>query len=315
MVGMLAVALVPIFFGLLLGYGAGISKAVDNLNVRTLVSLVMNFALPCMLFLAIVQAPRDILWSQGRVILVMIAVFAVLHGATYYFGRRVLGTNAPDSAVLALTVAFPNFTAVGLPLLDAVYGAHSTVTVAAGLATGAMTISPITLAVLEGTSPAGRAMTGTARTGRAILRAIRRPVVWAPAAGLLAVWLNLQLPAYAARSLNVIGSATAGAGLFLTGLIVSAQKFEMDWKVLLVTAAKNVAQPALCLLIAKAVSLPLDLTRCAVLMMAIPCGYFGLVFGKGFDSSPISASSTLVISYAVGVVTLAGWILALGYLR
>jgi predicted permease len=62
-------------------------------------------------------------------------------------------------------------------------------------------------------------------------------------------------------------------------------------------------------------ALPIDLTRCVVLMMAIPCGYFGLVFGKGFGSSPVSASSTLVVSYAVGIVTLAGWIVLLGNLR
>ena len=141
MAGMLAIALVPIFFGLLLGYLAGITKSLDNVNVRTLVSFLMNFALPCMLFLAIVQAPRELLWGQWRVILIMIVGLVTLHGITFLLSRRLLGASAPDSAVLALTIAFPNFTAVGVPLLDAVYGAHSAVTVAAGVATGAMSLS------------------------------------------------------------------------------------------------------------------------------------------------------------------------------
>ena len=264
---------------------------------------------------SIVQSPRDLLWGQWRVIAVMIVVFLVTHGATFFLSRRVLGSNAPDSSVLALTLAFPNFTAVGVPLLDAVYGGHSTVTLAAGLATGAMTISPITLAILEGSAPSGHAMSTSARVRRAIFRAVRRPVVWAPAAGLLAVSLNLRLPPYAVRSLNVMGVATGGAGLFLTGLIVSGQKFKMDWSVALATVAKNILQPALCLAMAEAVALPLEMTRWAVLLMAIPCGFFGLVFGKGFDSTPISASSTLVISYCAGIVTLAGWLVLLGHLH
>ena len=315
MAELLAVALVPIFFGLLLGYMAGKTKSVDNVHVRTLVSLVMNFALPCMLFLAIVQAPRELVWSEWRVVLVMIVVLVSLHASVYFLSRRVMGASAPDSAVLALTIAFPNFTAVGIPLLDAVYGSRTAVTLAAGLAVGGLTISPITLAVLEGCSPAGRALTGATRVRRAILRAMRRPVVWAPAAGLAAVALNLHLPAYAARSLSVMGAATAGGGLFLTGLIVSAQKFELDWPVTLATLAKNIVQPAVCLAIALAVGLPIDLTRCVVLMMAVPCGFFGLVFGKGFEVSPTSASSSLVVSYLLGILTLAGWIVVLGYLH
>lgn len=315
MAGMLAVALVPIFFGLLLGYGAGLWKIVDNVNVRTLVTLVMNFALPCMLFLAIVQAPRDLLWSQWRVIAVMIAVFLTTHAATYFLSRRALRANASDSAVLALTLAFPNFTAVGIPLLDAVYGGHSAVTLAAGLATGAMTISPITLAILEDAAPSQHAMSAFARATRALSRAMRRPVVWAPAVGLVAAALNLRLPAYAVRSLNLMGIATGGAGLFLTGLIVSAQKFKMNWSVAFATLAKNILQPAACLALAEAVGLPLEMTRWVVLMMAIPCGFFGLVFGKGFDATPVSASSSLVISYCVGAATLAGWLIVLGHLH
>ena len=52
----LAFALIPIFFGLLLGYFAGIRKFVDNRDVHSLVRFVMNFALPCSLFTAIARS-------------------------------------------------------------------------------------------------------------------------------------------------------------------------------------------------------------------------------------------------------------------
>jgi len=79
--------------------------------------------------------------------------------------------------------------------------------------------------------------------------------------------------------------------------------------------AKNILQPLLCLGLALALSLPVDQARSAVLMAAIPCGFFGLVFGKGFNASPILASSSLIFSYGLGILTLAGWIVLLGHLH
>jgi predicted permease len=315
MVPMLAVALVPIFVGLLLGYFAGIRGMIDNLNVHSLVSFVMNFALPCALFLAIIKAPREMLWSQGRLVVLLAIGYLVVYGAAHFFSRMVIRNTPADGAVLALTVAFPNVTAVGIPLLDTVYGAQTAVTVAIGIAVGALTISPITLYILENNTVAGHALTPAVRVRRAVLRTIRRPVVWAPAAGIVAVLLNVSLPAYLTRSLSVMGSATAGCALFLTGLVVSAQKFTLDWRVLLAVLTKNILQPLLCLGMAVAVALPVDQTRSVVLMAAIPCGFFGLVFGKGFNSSPLVASSSLVLSYGLGILTLAGWITFLEHLH
>jgi predicted permease len=83
MVEMLAVALVPIFFGLLLGYFAGVRRIVDNINVGALMAFVMTFALPCALFLVIVKVPRAVLWIQGRTIVVLIIVYMLAFGATY----------------------------------------------------------------------------------------------------------------------------------------------------------------------------------------------------------------------------------------
>ena len=315
MILLLAVALVPIFFGLLLGYFAGISGTIDNVHVRSLVSFVMSFSLPCALFLAIVKAPRDLLLGQGRVIAVLATVYLAAYGAAYFFSQMAGRKSSADGAVFALSLAFPNVTAVGIPLLETVYGPQTAITVAIAIAVGAMTISPITLSILENSTAAGHALTGWTRARRAILRAVRRPVVWAPAAGVAAVLLNVSLPFYVTRSLMVMGSATAGCALFLTGLIVSAQKFTLDWRVLAGVAAKNILQPLVCLGLAHAASLPIDQTRSVVLMAAIPCGFFGLVFGKGFNASPLLASSSLILSYGLGILTLAGWIVLLGRLH
>jgi predicted permease len=310
-IAILAFALIPIFFGLMLGYFAGLRGFVDNRDVHSLVRFVMNFALPCSLFLAIARTDPRMLRSQSGLIVVLGVVYLALFFITLLVERRMFRTSAADSAVLALTLAFPNATAVGIPLLDALYGPSAAAASAMGIAIGAVTISPLALAILEHSTPKGHSVSQAAQILGSLGKAARRPVVWAPVLGVVAALARLHLPDFATRSLTVMGNATAGAALFLTGLIVSAQRFQLNGRVIAAVVAKNVAQPALCLVIAWAIGLSVVETRYAVLIAAIPCGFFGLVFGKGFNSSPLTASSSLIFSYVVGIATLAGWIVLL----
>jgi malonate transporter and related proteins len=313
-VSILAFALIPIFFGLLLGYFAGIRRFVDNRDVHSLVRFVMNFALPCSLFTAIAHTDRAMLRSQAGLVAVLGLVYLALFFLAWFVERRVFRSNAADSAVLALTLGFPNATAVGIPLLDALYGPSAAAATAMGIAIGAVTISPIALAILERSALKAHAHSPAGQIASSMWKAVKRPVVWAPVLGVLAALVQLHLPDFVNRSLTVMGNATAGAALFLTGLIVSAQRFRLDGRVIAAIAAKNLLQPAVCLGVAWIVGLSVVETRYAVLIAAIPCGFFGLVFGKGFNSSPLTASSSLIFSYVFGIATLAGWIVLLGRL-
>jgi predicted permease len=60
--------------------------------------------------------------------------------------------------------------------------------------------------------------------------------------------------------------------------------------------------------------LSLSQTRYVTLISAIPCGFFGLVFGKGIDPNPKLASSGLIESYVLGVGTLAAWVVVVNHL-
>lgn len=315
MVEILANSLIPVFAGLLVGYIAGIRGVVDNKDLRTLITFVMSFAVPCALFITIVRAPHELLAGEGRVVLALAITYLVTYAATYFLARKLAGLNGADSAVLSLTLSFPNAAAIGIPLLPAVYGNAASLTDVVAIAVGAVTISPITLAVLENNSGSHDHLVGLSRVRASLWKAVQRPVVWAPMLGVLVVATNLTVPTYAEKSLSVFATATAGAALFLTGLVVSAQRFSLKWNVAWSVVGKTLLQPALCLGAARAAGLPLDQTRHVVLVAAIPCGFFGVVFGKSFDATPDIASSTLIASTVVGVLTLAGWIVLSSYLR
>jgi malonate transporter len=310
MIKVLADALVPIFAGLLLGYIAGLRRIMDNQNVHNLIIFVMSFAVPCSLFLAIARTPRAALREQAGTVLVLTIAYSVLYGLSLFWARSGEKLSASDSGVLALTISFPNVAAVGLPLLADVFGAKSLVTVATSIALGSVTISVVTLAFLEAE---GKAFS-LREVGPALARAVKKPIVWAPLLGFLFSCAALHLPSYVDRFLTVLASAAAGSALVLTGLVVSAQKFVLGAKTLIPVLLKNALQPALALGLAILLHLSMEQTRYVTLICAIPCGFFGLVFGKAFGSSPQLASSGLIASYIVGVATLPVWIVIVNHL-
>jgi malonate transporter len=311
MIELLANSLVPILVGLLFGYVAGLRKAVDNRDVKTLVSFLMTFALPCYLLVTMASTPRQLLWDQAKPALAFAIVYAALFIATFHASRNLAKDTAANSAVLALTVGFPNAAAVGIPPLLAVYGPRASVSVAVALAVGAITITPITLAILENGTDAGRTLSHVARVRASLWSALRNPVFWAPVLGVVIAIVKFPMPVYVEKSLAILGAATEGTALFVTGLIVSAQRFRLSWNVGWAVLAKNVIQPALCFALVFLMAMPLEQTKYIVLLSASPCGFFGILFGEGFDATPEVASSSLIASCVLGIFTLAGWIVFL----
>ena len=314
MTKLLADALLPIFAGLLLGYCGGLWRRMDNQNVKTLITFVMSFAIPCSLFLAIARTPRAALRGQAVSALALAVVYLVVYVLSFVWTRSKEDLTNADSSVVALTLAFPNSAAVGLPVLLSVFGPLSTVTVATSLAIGAITVSPLTLAMLESNGngqPGGAALKAFAF---AVPRSLKRPIVWAPLLGLVFSCTGVDLPSFIHRSLAVIGSASDGSALVLTGLVVSAQEFEIGRSALIAVFLKNAFQPAIALGVCLLLHLPTAQMRYVILISAMPCGFFGTVFGEGFGSSPKLASSGLIASYLIGIGTLAAWIVIVDHL-
>ena len=299
-------ALLPIFVGLLLGYIAGRRGVMDNLNVRNLIVLVMDFAIPCALFSTISSTSWPVLREQSESAVMIAVVFVASYAASYIWARKSLKMSISDASVLALTVGFPNSAAVALPLLTTAYGPSSRVTAALSIAVGAITISPLTVGLLESDKLSDGKGVSLQAVAIKFFRAFTRPVVWAPMLALVSVY-GVHLPSYVDRSLTILGSAASGSALILTGVVVSSQTFRFDRKVAWTTAAIVLIQPLFALGITELFHMNHAEIRDIKLISAIPGGFFGLVFGKSFNSTPETASSGLIASYCVGAFSMAGW--------
>ena len=112
-------ALVPVFFGLALGYLAGWTRDVNNTHVAELNALVMDFAIPAAIFATVAQASRATLLSQLPLAGLLSGSMLLLYGAIYLMARRIFGAAPAEASVQACTTSLPNYAAAGLPLISA----------------------------------------------------------------------------------------------------------------------------------------------------------------------------------------------------
>ena len=185
----------------------------------------------------------------------------------------------------------------------AVYGASSALSVAVAIAVGATTVSPLTLFFLS--SAAHTEGSAAARFFTALKHTVGAPIVWGPLLGLLLALANFQLPDIANRCFNLIGTATAGGSLFLTGLILSSQRLRINGNVIIGVLIKNVLQPVVAYGIVRLFQIPDPIGSQCVMLAAIPAGFFGMVFGAAHNVKSEEAGSTLVLSSVLSMATLA----------
>ena len=196
------------------------------------------------------------------------------------------------------------------------YGPSSRVLASLSIAVGALTISPITLAILEMQATPGPRSFDIRKFLKCILLSFKRPVVWAPLVALLLLAVHVSLPPFALSSLGVLGNASTGTALLLTGLILSEQKLQVNFGVIASSLAKVVVQPLIVLGICLLLRVEISTLRQVTMICATPAGFFGLVFGKRFQAAPaVAAGSALILTYVLSIATLPLWAVIVTYIH
>jgi malonate transporter and related proteins len=119
----------------------------------------MDFALPLSLFIAMAETPANRLSTGFSLGLVLIVSMLIVFGVSIIVSRRAFKTSIGEAAVQGLNAALPNYAAMGLPLLAAVVGPGSVMSVSISIATGTIFIGPLSLMMLESqAASAGRTL-------------------------------------------------------------------------------------------------------------------------------------------------------------
>ncbi|WP_445558051.1 AEC family transporter [Ochrobactrum sp. A-1] len=298
----------PVLFGISLGYFFGWSKIVDNSNVTLLNAFLMQLALPLTLFCAIASTSRGSIFTHWHLAVVLLISTVAVYFLVLYIQIYRYRLDLGSAAVQALTTASPNYTAIGLPLLTPIFGGQAAIMVAIAITVGTISTSPLTLTLLD--MHISRRSNGGKRVGLirqfliALSTSLRKPIFVGPILGLIVSLSGLELPSIVEIALLPITQTTGGIGLFLTGLILSAQSLKLSRNAVTSLTIKNIFQPIMAFIIAVLFQMPAHVSLQAMLLTAMPAGFFGLVYGITRGVRPQVAGVTLVLSSIASIASL-----------
>ena len=179
-------------------------------------------------------------------------------------------------------------------------GPDHLVAVAVAIACGSIVVSPITLVVLERISQ----KQDKRGIGASLVGTLKKPIVLSPILAVAFVLTGIGLPHPLVSSFSLMGQVAGGAGLFLTGLILSAQKLRIGTNVSVQTLLSNVAHPLLAAGLAWLFAMSPFTAREAIVLSALPVGFFGVLFGLRFGMASEVVGTTLIASTGLSAATL-----------
>jgi malonate transporter and related proteins len=305
----IVLALAPVAFVILLGLLAGRVGLISPDRSRVLAALALDFCLPALLFAATAVMTMAELenWQFFLGIAVgLLSIYLVALGMSLAAFRR----STASSSLQALNSSFPNMAFMGVPVLTAVIGKSAVLSVVIGNLVSSFVLLPLTLTLLEAGKSRKSGTAGGADAGamtvvwKSVLGAVKQPLVWAPLAGIALAVAQVPLPDVAARSLNLIGTATSGVALFALGLVLSGQKLHVGLSVLVNTALKMLAQPAVMLLLAVLLGVTGVSRREMILLGALPTASMTAMFAVQYDTYVAESDATILLSTMLSLGTL-----------
>jgi malonate transporter and related proteins len=291
--------LLPALFVMTLGFWAGRTREFSQEQLDGLTELVLKYALPAMLFVGVVSTPHSALVTAGPFLMALLGSFAGLFIAVDAISLAVLRHSLGAAALQAQTVTFANFGFIGPPIFASLFGASGTASVAITGLVVYMTVVPVSVVMLEyekRRSTQGQAHGLAAVVGQAVIASLKRPVVWAPVLAAILVLMDVPVPKEFENMLYQIGSATAGVGLFSSGLIIAAYRAKVTAESLGNTALKMVVQPVLMGLLVMVLGVAKPLGTQGVVMCALPTAALPVMLALSYHVYESEAASTMLLT-------------------
>jgi predicted permease len=301
---------IPVFGVILTGYVAARFELLGADSAAALNRFVFYFALPPALFIFTARAPiaETFNWPfigafvGGSLVTLMLALFV---------GRFWLLQDVATLGIAGFASVQANVVFMGLPLMLTAYGPSGALpTIIAALCLTILFICG-TIAILEAArSPGSWSIRLMAASTTSVFR---NPAVVSPLLGILFALTGLTLPKAVSNYLDLMAAVVGPGALFALGLSLVDRKVGHRREVIWLSTLKLVVNPLATFALVTWILVmdPLWATA-AVLLSAMPTGANVFVIAQRYDVHVATASSTIVVSTGLSVVTISISLILLG---
>ena len=296
--------IVPVFGLVGLGFLAARRGWITEAGCDGVASFVFNFAIPAMLFRAMVtrDMPDPIQWEF------LIAYFGggyVAWAIGMFISRRAFKRDWDEASIAGMTAGFANTVMLGVPLIHLAFGEAALLPVFLIISFHSWQLFLVVTLMVE----AARGRRGNPRelATSVVKGLVTNPIIMGLVAGVAWRLLELPLPKPVDGLLELLGRAAIPCSLFALGASLARYKLMGAMPEALTGSALKLLIHPLAVYVIGAYVFQLDplWLNVAVIVAATPVGINVYLFGLRYDIGTAPAATAILMSTALSVITLA----------
>ncbi len=302
--------ILPVFLVIGFGYVAVWRGLFSDSAVDGLMTFTQNFAIPCLLFVAIARLDLAVI-LDGWLLLSFYA------GATAgflvgLFGARLMFARPwEDCIAIGFCCLFSNTVLLGLPITERAYGAGALEPNYAIIALHSPFGYALGITVMEVVRNSGRGLRETC--GHVLKAMFSNALVLGIALGFAVNLSGAPVPGVLSEALDLMVRAALPAALFALGGVLYRYRPEGDLRAIgFVCAVSLILHPAIVWGMGTAVALSEGAFRSAVVTAAMAPGVNAYVFANMYGRAKRVAASSVLLATGVSILSVWMWLALLG---
>ncbi len=298
--------ILPVFFVVGFGYVVVWRKVFSTAAVDGLMSYTQNFAIPCLLFMALIKIDLGQAYSfrlMGSYYIGAASGFALgFLGARYIFKR-----SAEDSVAIGFVSLFSNSVMMGLAITERAYGFDALVANFAIVSLHAPFCYFVGITAMELAKSDGDSIAQVAQNvGKSMMK---NALFIAILLGLLVNITDVALPKAFLEGTNMVATTALPAALFGMGGVLYQYRPEGDFGAIAwVVGISLLVHPAIVWSLGQLWDLSISELRSAVLTSAMAPGINCYIFASIYNRAKRVAASGVLIATALSVLTIWCWL-------
>jgi len=298
MLDRIAGPLLPVAFVIVLGFIAGKRGRLNHSDSLLISRLVLGWIFPALLLVGMASTPRSQLFDFRLIVATFIGIMGMYTAALLIGWWRYRELKA--ATLKGFVNGYPDAAFMGIPILQAMFGAGSIYSVLILNLIASLVMIPLTTMLLTVASGEG---SGTQAFLSSVKSAVRRPLMWAPALGIVCSLLQIKFPPVLAESFNLLGKATPGVSLLCLGLIMSSVKLKLSNEVWTNLGLKLLIHPALMFAATVLLGVHGLYAQQMILLCALPSATIPAMFANEAGAYQSEAATSILVSTVLSIVT------------
>ncbi len=284
--------LLPIF--MIIGLGVFFEK-VKKPDFKTISDLTLYFFAPCLVFAGLLKGHKQIASFFPKALIFMVALTFIFWGISILWGK-IMGFNPKRQSAFSLGTIMMNTGNYGLPLVLFAYGPE-------GLAYGVIVLVLFTFPL--GTLAIYIASRGRDNPGKAFLEMFKVPLFYAVILAALWRWLDLPMPGFIFKTIDMVGQAAIPGLLMLLGMQLARTRLKGDLKDIFSSSVLRLGvSPFISLLLCYVLNINGLPRNVLILQTSTPSAIIPLLYAVKYDTHPDMVAGSILVSTLLSALSL-----------